>query len=97
MAEVPYIAVAAYGMPVEIDGERCWVEAESGNNCSDGFPALEPFVAFSEHQVGEAVVRAISARVLVDTARALLERDPGALLCRREGCVACDAARATLP
>jgi aminoglycoside 3-N-acetyltransferase len=96
MAEVPYIAVAAYGMPVEIDGERCWVEAESGNNCSDGFPALEPSIAFTEHQVGEAVVRAVSARVLVDTARALLERDPGALLCRREGCVACDAARSTL-
>ncbi len=96
MADVPYIAVAAYGMPVEIDGQRAWVEAESGNNCSDGFPALEPAIAFDEHQVGEALVRSVSARVLVDTARAALERDPGALLCHREGCVACDAARATL-
>lgn len=92
-AEVPYIACAAYGMPVIIDGERRWVEAESGNNCSDGFPALEPSIAFTEHRVGEAVARSASARVLVDTARAALERDAGALLCSREECVACEAAR----
>ncbi len=96
MAELPYIAVAAYGMPVEIDGVRCWVEAESGNNCSDGFPQLEPSIAFSEHQIGDALVRTASARVLVDTAREVLGRDPGALLCVRDGCPACDAARQCL-
>jgi aminoglycoside N3'-acetyltransferase len=96
MAEVPYIDVAAYGMPVDIDGERGWVEAESGNNCSDGFPQLEPAIAFDESTIGEAVVRSVSARVLVDRAREVLANDPGALLCRREGCVACEAARQTL-
>jgi aminoglycoside 3-N-acetyltransferase len=93
MAEVAYIAAAAYGMPVVIDGERRWVEAESGNNCSDGFPALEPSISFEEFRVGDASVKVASARALVDTARTELARDAGSLLCRRDGCVACDAAR----
>jgi aminoglycoside 3-N-acetyltransferase len=91
MAEVPYLDSAAYGMPVEIDGERRWVEAMSGNNCSDGFPALE--VAHEQHFVGDAATRVYSARALVDSARALLASNPAALLCRREGCAACEAAR----
>lgn len=91
MAEVPYLDSAAYPMPVEIDGERRWVEAISGNNCSDGFPALR--VPGEDFLVGDAQTRAYSARVLVDTSRRALLEDPRALLCRRDGCVACNAAR----
>ncbi len=91
MAEVPYLDSAAYAMPVEIDGERRWVEAVSGNNCSDGFPSLSaPHTALD---VGDARTMVYSARVLVDAARAALAADPGALLCRRPECAACAAAR----
>lgn len=91
MAEVPYLESAAYAMPVEIDGARHWVEAISGNNCSDGFPALD--APCTETTVGDATTRIYSARTLVDAARALLAGNPAALLCRRDGCAACGAAR----
>lgn len=89
MAEVPYLS--DYAMPVEIDGERRWVEATSGNNCSDGFPALA--IGAEELTVGDAATRVYSAKNLVDTAKNVLARDPSALLCRREDCIACSAAR----
>ena len=90
-AEVPYLESAAYAMPVEIDGARHWVEAVSGANCSDGFPGLG--VPFAELTVGDAPTRVYSAQTLVDAAISALTNDPAALLCRRDGCAACRAAR----
>jgi aminoglycoside 3-N-acetyltransferase len=92
MAEVPYLA--PYSMPVAIDGERVWIEAEGANGCAAGFPRLKPVLtgAIAEHRVGEARVLAVRARPLVDAAVALLRRDPLALLCSNEGCAACRTA-----
>lgn len=89
MAEVPYLS--DYAMPVAIDGERHWVEATSGNNCSDGFPAL--VAASASERIGEAVTSIYSAKTLVNTAIAALKQHPAALLCHREDCIACNAAR----
>lgn len=100
MAEVPYVEAAAYGVPVVIDGERRWIEAESGNNCSEGFPRLEPSLRkaglVADATVGDARALSLSARDLVDHARAAIAADAAALLCERRGCVACGEARRVL-
>jgi aminoglycoside 3-N-acetyltransferase len=89
MAEVPYLS--DYAFPIAIDGERRWVEATSGNNCSDGFPAL--VANATELTVGDATTRVYSAQTLVNVAISALKADPATLLCRREDCIACTAAR----
>ncbi len=96
MAEPPYLAIAAYGMPLEIDGQRRWVEVESGNNCSEGFPALGPDLgsALERRTIGHAPTLVVGARMLVDVARVRLAREPASLLCSAADCLFCVAARA---
>lgn len=96
MAEVPYVDVS-YAMPIALDGDRTWIEVTSGNNCSEGFPRLEPTLRRAglvrDVLVGEARTMVLSARSLVEQARLALARDPTALLCLEEECVACACAR----
>jgi aminoglycoside 3-N-acetyltransferase len=100
MAEVPYLEATAYAMPLaplEPGGERAWIEVESGNNCSEGFPRLEPRLRIaglvSETMVGRASTMSFSARTLVDAAKAVLEDEPYFLLCDLPECPFCPAAR----
>lgn len=101
MAEVPYLEATAYAMPIEIDGERTWIEVESGNNCSEGFPRLEPRLRIAglleETSVGRASAMSFSARNLVDAAKAVLEDEPYFLLCDLPECPFCPAARGEAP
>jgi aminoglycoside 3-N-acetyltransferase len=98
MADVPYQALAGYAVPVDIDGERRWIEVEeSGGNCSDGFPKLVPALeakgAFGRVSIGQAETLVLSARTLFEVATAALARDAAALLCDDESCPLCPAAR----
>ncbi len=101
MADVPYQALSAYAFPVEIDGERRWLEVEeSGGNCSDGFPglmpALEAGAACRRVTIGEAPTLVLSARVLFEVATAALAADAAALLCDDAACPLCPPARAAV-
>lgn len=100
MAEVPYVDVS-YAMPLALDEDRVWIEVTSGNNCSEGFPRLEPTLRRAglvrDVLVGEARTMVLSARSLVEEAKQALARDPMALLCLDEECVACACARRLLP
>lgn len=99
MAEVPYVDVS-YAMPVALDGDRTWIEVTSGNNCSEGFPRLEPSLRRAglvrDVLVGDARTMLLSARALLGHARQALARDPGALLCEQDDCLACASARGML-
>ncbi|MGZ5968572.1 MAG: AAC(3) family N-acetyltransferase [Polyangiales bacterium] len=104
MAEVPYLEATAYAMPLaplEPGGERIWVEVESGNNCSEGFPNLEPRLRIAslleETNVGMARTLVSSARSLVDAAKAVLADEPYSLLCDLPECPFCPAARGDTP
>lgn len=99
MAEVPYVDVS-YSMPIALDGERTWIEVTSGNNCSEGFPRMEPSLRRAglvrDVLVGDARTMVLSARALFDHAYRRLADAPGALLCQQDDCVACDCARRML-
>ena len=98
IADVPYQPLATYAFPIEIDGERAWIEVErAGGHCSEGFaalrPALEAAGAVQALTLGDAATLSISARILCDVALAHLARDPAALLCRLVECPQCVPAR----
>lgn len=101
LERVPYQSVAAYAMPMELEGPggaRTWIEVdEAGGSCSDGFGALEPLLfaegGLRELSIGNARTLTVSSRELVRIARALLSRDHAALLCESLGCAHCCAAR----
>ena len=105
LADVPYLPIAAYVIPVCIEAERHWVEVEAGGDCSHGFPTLEPLLrargAIRDVHIGEARSMIVSARALFALASARLSEDDTALLCDRADCelcvpgrAACEAARA---
>lgn len=99
MAEVPYVDVS-YSMPIALDGERTWIEVTSGNNCSEGFPRMEPSLRRAglvrDVRIGDARTMVLSARALFDHAYRLLADDPAALLCEQNDCLACECARGML-
>jgi aminoglycoside N3'-acetyltransferase len=69
--------------------------------CSDAWdavidPPLRARGAIREGTVGNATLRLMRAREVVDVTADLLRRDPEALLCARAGCDACGAARAMI-
>jgi aminoglycoside 3-N-acetyltransferase len=66
--------------------------------CSDGFQALDALLEPITHKqlVGDAWVRVLPLRGLLEIAEAEIARNPQALLCEREGCPRCDAIRAEL-
>jgi aminoglycoside 3-N-acetyltransferase len=66
--------------------------------CSDGFQAIEPLVEpiTKKRLVGDAWVRALPLRGLLEIGEAEIYKNPLALLCEREGCPRCDAIRAEL-
>lgn len=71
------------------------VECPGFPGCSLGFQALAPHVADLARQtaVGAATVQAFPLPELVARVRALVERDPLALLCERKDCPRCNAVR----
>jgi aminoglycoside 3-N-acetyltransferase len=103
LAEPPYLAACAYSAPIRLPrpegrDERAWIEIESGAGCSEGFGAIEAPLrargAIVDERVGEAAVRVVAARAVVELARALLAADPCALLCSDAACASCSLARA---
>ncbi|GAC1373152.1 MAG: hypothetical protein NVSMB47_20680 [Polyangiales bacterium] len=98
VAEVPYLPLAAYAFPFELDGARHWIEVDrAGGHCSDGFaplrPALEAAGGLRADALGDATVLVLSARIVHDVATARLAADPTALLCRADDCPQCVPAR----
>jgi aminoglycoside 3-N-acetyltransferase len=75
------------------------VRAARGGGCGQGFDALQPHVKHLERRagLGDAVLRCYTLAPYVDTARALIARDPFALLCDGEGCPRCQAHRERVP
>jgi aminoglycoside 3-N-acetyltransferase len=69
------------------------VRAVRAGGCGEAFDGLQPHVAHLERRVrvGNAVLRAYELQAYVAAARALIERDPFALLC--ETCERCLAHR----
>ncbi len=98
LAGVPYEDLATCTFPLEIEGERHFVEAEpSGGDCSEGFDALFPHLERArvvEHRrVGRARTMSFSARDLLRVAAEVLRADPLALLCNFVTCHLCSRAR----
>lgn len=100
MADPPYLSACAYLAPVRVEGERGWLEVESGAGCSEGFGAIElplrEASAIVDLRIGEAHVRVASARAIVEAARAMLAADPASLLCDDRACASCTLARAAV-
>ena len=63
--------------------------------CSDGFnqaaPLLEDIAC--KVTIGQALVQAMSLQIMRDVLVDLIQKDPLALLCQREGCDRCDVVR----
>jgi aminoglycoside 3-N-acetyltransferase len=102
LEDVIYQPLGAYAFPMEIEGERTWIEVEAaGGSCSEGFgellPVLEAEGAVSVARVGFARTLVLSSARTVAIARALLRRDPGALLCHATSCPQCVEARKLVP
>ncbi len=74
------------------DGPR---EGRTGG-CGNAFDDLQPRVEQLERRaiIGQATLRCYRLQPYVDAARAMIERDPHALLC---DCVRCDAHRSRVP
>jgi hypothetical protein len=74
------------------------VECPACPGCPDGFNAITPHVRGLAQvaQMGTARAERLPLGALVETARALIRREPEALLCGRQGCKRCGAARAVL-
>ncbi len=82
------------------DGVR---EGRTGG-CGNGFDDLQPQVEQLERRVavGQATLRSYALQPYVEAARAMIERDPQALLCAAStalgtSCVRCDAHRNRVP
>jgi len=100
-ARVPYLG--RVGNPIREatiiapGGEVVHVALEDQPACGAGFPQLEPILQerglMTEGVIGQARCQTIPARVLIDTAAALLREDPAALLCHRPHCQHCPRAR----
>jgi aminoglycoside 3-N-acetyltransferase len=71
------------------------VECPAFPGCSDGFEAIAPHLEGVARwtSLGEAKIQAVPLRDLVQIARRLIQEDPQALLCEREGCERCEASR----
>ena len=71
------------------------VECPGFPSCSDGFEAIAPRVKHitRETAVGNALVRVLPLRDLVEITRQLVTADPLALLCDRPGCGRCEAVK----
>jgi aminoglycoside N3'-acetyltransferase len=70
---------------------QVWVEV-LGLGCSNGFTKLKQHVAGSDDKatmIGLARAELYSMKSLVDSAEALLSRDPMALACDRDNCLSC--------
>ncbi len=100
LADPPYLPVCAYATFVRIDGERRWIEVESGAGCSEGFGAIEgPLRAASaieDLRIGAAAARVVSARAVVRVAQEMLADDAMSLLCSDEACASCKLAKAAV-
>lgn len=102
LADVPYAQLVTCRFPLEIEGERHFVEAEpSGGDCSEGFDALFPHLERArvvEHRrVGQARTMSFAVRDLLAVAGDVLRADPFALLCHDDACGQCTSARAPVP
>jgi aminoglycoside 3-N-acetyltransferase len=64
---------------------------------SMGFNAIQPYLrpAIRRVEIGEAFIQAVPLKPLFEVVRALINRDPLALLCERMDCERCSAVRAT--
>ncbi|MFC6617342.1 AAC(3) family N-acetyltransferase [Deinococcus radiophilus] len=87
LAGVPYLTRWA-----EVDGE---VKGMAFPNCSADFGNLAPSVQGlgRQVQVGQSLLQLYPMRPLIDRTVALLERQPGALLCRSRSCRCQDVGR----
>lgn len=74
------------------------VECPGFPGCSDGFEALAQDLegVSRQTQVGQALVQAVPLLQLIDIARARLEEDAAALLCKRSYCERCEDVRKAL-
>ncbi|MFI5299473.1 MAG: AAC(3) family N-acetyltransferase [Polyangiales bacterium] len=100
MANVAYLDTAAYRTFVDVDGERRWIDVDSGGGCSEGFDAIEPVLRreklIRDARIGDAKTTIVGARDLFAHATASLTPDPSALLCSELTCDACTRARAAI-
>jgi aminoglycoside 3-N-acetyltransferase len=73
--------------------------AAEGGGCGLGFDALQPCVASIERktELGAATLRAYALRPYIETVRALIAREPYALLCGDTDCPRCNAHRSRVP
>jgi aminoglycoside 3-N-acetyltransferase len=71
------------------------VECPAFPGCSDGFGVLDaPLQSITRQaQAGDAAIRAVPLRALVQTVTGILSADASALLCKRPDCERCDAVR----
>ncbi|KAF0109085.1 MAG: hypothetical protein FD146_129 [Anaerolineaceae bacterium] len=71
-------------------------ECPSFPGCSAGFDAIVPEVEKQTRRVkiGEATVQAVPLKALFKAVKALIKKDPLALLCQREDCARCNQIRA---
>jgi aminoglycoside 3-N-acetyltransferase len=70
-------------------------ECPSFPGCSTGFDAIVPEVEKQARRVkiGEATVQAVPLKMLVKAVKALIKKDPLALLCQQEDCARCGESR----
>lgn len=96
LAPVPYLDRPKHVRLIDQRGEIQTVTARRAG-CSLGFDKITPFLEEKKLEkltaIGNAAVRAISAKEIVDVAVRLFKETPSALLCDRGDCFACNEAR----
>ena len=106
VAEVPYWGQPRVDRPsqretIMPDGRHIWIALPETPGDSKGFPKIEPLLKeaglITFGQIGRARCRLMPGQGLIDTAVALLRRDPGGLLCDQPDCYFCPWARQFLP
>jgi aminoglycoside 3-N-acetyltransferase len=102
IAGVPYLSVFYPGYDIAMtvvypDGRERVVEPRENPGDSSAFLVVEEELRrrglIREGSVGQARAMVMKGSDVIETALALLRRDPAALLCHRDGCAVCPKAR----